>query len=343
MAPNSPLHQAGTGSSPPAITPSWGSPRPRDGSCALKTIDLHGNKIEGQLPRGLSNCSDLEVLDIGSNRITDTFPAWLRRLPKLSILLLRSNQFYGTIGVFPSLQIIDLASNNFSGVLRPQWLKQFKSMMAESNSSGETIDFQSINPYEPLYQYSVGFMYKGIFMTFERMLTTVTVIDFSNNRLEGNIPESFGRHVSLRVLNLSHNAFSGKIPAQLGSMTDLESLDLSCNQLSGEILQGLTDLTFLELLNLSNNYLVRKIPQSRQLSTFDSSSFGGNAGLCGPPLSKLPCGASPYTPSPQVVDRSSPHHVDVVLFLFIRLGFGVGFAAAIVVEWNRVSRWRVRT
>jgi hypothetical protein len=216
-------------------------------------------------------------------------------------------------------------------------------MMAESNSSGETIDFQSINPYEPLYQYSVGFMYKGIFMTFERMLTTVTVIDFSNNRLEGNIPESFGRHVSLRVLNLSHNAFSGKIPAQLGSMTDLESLDLSCNQLSGEILQGLTDLTFLELLNLSNNYLVRKIPQSRQLSTFDSSSFGGNAGLCGPPLSKLPCGASPYTPSPQVVDRSSPHHVDVVLFLFIRLGFGVGFAAAIVVEWNRVSRWFIAT
>jgi len=33
MAPNSPLHQAGTGSSPPAITPSWGSPRPRDGRC----------------------------------------------------------------------------------------------------------------------------------------------------------------------------------------------------------------------------------------------------------------------------------------------------------------------
>jgi hypothetical protein len=59
-------------------------------------------------------------------------------------------------------------------------------------------------------------------MPFERIVTTLTVIDFSNHRLEGTIPESIGRLVSLHVLNLSHNAFSRKIPAELGSMTDLE-------------------------------------------------------------------------------------------------------------------------
>jgi Leucine-rich repeat (LRR) protein len=102
--------------------------------CGLQTIDLHGNKIEGKLPRGLSNCLSLEVLDLGGNRIADTFPSWLRGLPKLSVMVLRSNQLYGTIGdivgdtkfeeCFPSLQIIDLASNNFSGNLRPQWFKR---------------------------------------------------------------------------------------------------------------------------------------------------------------------------------------------------------------------------
>jgi hypothetical protein len=97
---------------------------------------------------------------------------------------------------------------------------------------------------------------------------------------------------------LSHNAFTGNIPAELGGVTALESLDLSCNQLSGEIPQELTDLTFLDVLNLSDNHLVGKIPQSRQFSTFDSNSFEGNAGLCGPPLSNLPCGASPHTPFP---------------------------------------------
>eukprot|EP00267_Zea_mays_P048427 XP_020400994.1 LRR receptor-like serine/threonine-protein kinase GSO2 [Zea mays] len=169
--------------------------------------------------------------------------------------------------------------------------------------------------------------------------TMYIVIDFSNNRLEGTISEALGNLVSLRILNLSRNAFTGKIPTQLGSMTDLEALDLSCNQLFGEIPQELTDLTFLEILNLSNNHLVGRIPQSHQFSTFGSSSFGGNPGLCGPPLSELPCGASPYTPSAQRVPRSSPHCVDVVLFLFTGLGFGVGFAAAILVKWNRVGRW----
>jgi len=105
-------------------------------SCYLQTIDLHGNKIEGQIPRGLSNCSNLEILDFGGNRIVDIFPSWLSGLPKLSVLVLRSSQLYGTISdnvgdtksgeSFPSLQIIDLASNNLSGNLRPQGIKQLK-------------------------------------------------------------------------------------------------------------------------------------------------------------------------------------------------------------------------
>ncbi|XP_034600358.1 receptor like protein 24 isoform X2 [Setaria viridis] len=318
--------------------------------CSLQTIDLHGNKIEGRLPRGLSNCTDLEVIDFGSNKIADAFPSWLRGLPKLSVLVLRSNQMYGTIGdivgdtkceeCFPSLQIIDLASNNFSGTLRPQWFKQLKSMMAEFNSSGktlETLNTINVNDVEHSYQYSVEIMYKGADMLFGRMLTTVTAIDFSKNSLEGTIPETFGSLVSLRVLSLSHNAFTGKIPAQLGSMTDLESLDLSCNQLSGDIPQELTDLTFLGSLNLSYNHLVGKIPQSRQFSTFDSSSFEGNAGLCGLQLPKFPCGSSPHSPGVAHGDKSS-RHIDVVLFLFVGLGFGVGFAAAIVVKWDRFGR-----
>lgn len=321
--------------------------------CGLQTIDLHGNKIEGQLPRGLSNCTDLEVLDFGDNRIADTFPSWLRGLPHLSVIVLRSNQFYGSIcdlvcynksdESFSSLQIIDLASNKFSGNLTSQWFEKLESMMGMSGSTGEIL-VSAQRPDYPggFYQDSVEIVYKGSEVSFEKILTTLTAIDFSSNRLEGTIPESIGTLVSLRMLNMSNNAFTGKIPAELGSMTDLESLDLSCNQLSGVIPQELTNLTFLGVLNLSNNHLVGKIPQSRQFSTFSDSSFGGNAGLCGPPLSKLPCGYSPHTPSAAQVNRSS-NHVDVVLFLFAGLGFGVGFAAAVLVKWDRVGRWFTAT
>jgi hypothetical protein len=243
---------------------------------------------------------------------------------------------------FSSLQIIDLASNNFSGNLTSQWFANLKLMMTEARSTGEITSAGSASPLG-WYQDSVDIVYKGSYVFFERILTTLTAIDLSNNILEGGLPKSIGRLVSLRMLNMSHNAFTGKIPAQLGGMTDLESLDLSCNQISGEIPQALTNLTFLDVLNLSNNHLVGKIPQSHQFSTFDSSSFGGNAGLCGPPLSKLPCGYSPQTPGAAAQVNESSHHVDVVQFLFAGIGFGVGFAAAIVVRWGRIGRWFTAT
>ncbi|WVZ95173.1 hypothetical protein U9M48_040970 [Paspalum notatum var. saurae] len=314
-------------------------------ACSLQIIDLHNNKIEGKLPSELSNCQDLEILDFGSNQIADTFPSWLRGLPQLYVIILGSNRFYGAIGdivgdtkseeCFPSLRIIDLGSNNFSGNLRPQWFKRLKSMMTNMSTTGQIIAIDRFSDFAGYYQGSIEITYKGSYISLEKILTTFTAIDFSNNSLEGTIPESIGRLVSLRVLNMSNNAFTGKIPAKLGGMTDLESLDLSCNQLSGEIPEELTGLTFLDVLNLSNNHLVGKIPQAHQFSTFNSSSFEGNAGLWGPPLSELPCGASNYTPSYDNVNKS----VDVVLFLFSGLGFGIGFAAAIVVKWDRVRSW----
>jgi Leucine-rich repeat (LRR) protein len=57
--------------------------------CSAETIDLHGNKIEGQLLRALCNCTNLKVLDLGMNQIVDTFPFWL--------LVLKSNHFHGSI------------------------------------------------------------------------------------------------------------------------------------------------------------------------------------------------------------------------------------------------------
>jgi Leucine-rich repeat (LRR) protein len=261
--------------------------------CSLQTLNLNGNKIEGQLPRALYNCTNLEVLDLGRNQIMDTFPSWLRTLPNLRVLVLRSNQFHGSIQDeksgenFPSLQILDLASNNFSGNLHPRWFKDLTSM-EKYNNTGQLMEHQNISIHE-FYQDTVTISYKGSFVTFERILTTLTAIDLSNNALEGSIPASIGKLVSLRALNMSHNSFTGEIPHLFGGMAALESLDLSSNILSGEIPQELTNLTFLSILNLSNNQLEGRIPQSRQFATFRNDSFDGNARLCGSPLSKQ-CG-----------------------------------------------------
>ena len=72
----------------------------------------------------------------------------------------------------------------------------------------------------------------------------------------------------------------------MGNLTNLESLDLSNNKFSGRIPQQLAELTFLAFFNVSDNYLTGPIPQGNQFATFDNTSFDGNSGLCGKPLSK---------------------------------------------------------
>uniref|UniRef100_K4A3A6 Disease resistance R13L4/SHOC-2-like LRR domain-containing protein n=1 Tax=Setaria italica TaxID=4555 RepID=K4A3A6_SETIT len=273
--------------------------------CTLQTIDLNGNKIEGTMPELLSNCSELE-------------------LSSLHVLVLRSNHWSH---IFTSLQIIDLASNNLSGVLCPKWFDGLTVMMTKHDTDkvvrGEHLSRGS-------YQNIVLITYKGMYMAFEKICTTLTVIDFSDNCFRGRIPDTIGKLVSLHVLNLAHNGFDGKIPNQIGGMTDLESLDLSSNQHSGEIPQELTNLTFLGTLNLSSNQLVGRIPESHQFGTFQSTSFEGNEGLCGAPLPKQ-CKSSE---APSEPNESKPSkQIDFILYLFSGAGFGIGFAAAVLTKW----------
>ncbi|KAM0860283.1 hypothetical protein ACQ4PT_046640 [Festuca glaucescens] len=313
--------------------------------CALQTINLNGNRIEGHLPRSLTNCKDLEFLDMGNNQIVDSFPYWLGKLPKLRVLVLRSNQLHGSIGnppgddnneQFSSLHIIDVASNNLSGNLTSQWFEKFQSMIKSSDFTGDIMEDKNLSGPYGHYQDIVTVMFKGQYITFQKIWTTLAMIDLSDNALRGGIPESVGELSQLHGLNLSHNTLTGEIPPALGSMTNLESLDLSSNELSGKIPEELTNLTSLGTLNLSNNQLMGKIPETRQFGTFQNNSYFGNKGLCGAPLF-IQCGS---TDGPVEARRcNSSGHVDVILFLFVGLGFGFGFAAAILMKWRRVGEW----
>ena len=154
------------------------------------------------MPRALSKCTYLDVLDIGNNQIVDIFPSWLGSLSNLRILVSRSNQFYGALDDpfrrgksqehFSRLQIIDIASNNFSGDLNPQWFKMLESMMENINNTGQIIGHYGYSYY---YQDTVALTVKGQYITFERILTALTAIDLSNNKLDGTIPGMAGNLV----------------------------------------------------------------------------------------------------------------------------------------------------
>ncbi|KAL7250969.1 hypothetical protein ACSBR1_012901 [Camellia fascicularis] len=91
-------------------------------------------------------------------------------------------------------------------------------------------------------------MIKGYEIKLSRILTVFSIIDFSRNKFQGEIPKSIGRLNSLQRLNLSHNNLEGHIPNSLRNLKNLESLDLSSNKFGGEIPQQLKSLMLLELL-----------------------------------------------------------------------------------------------
>ncbi|CAN7066514.1 unnamed protein product [Brassica oleracea var. botrytis] len=168
-----------------------------DKTGSLRAVDVSHNQITGKLPRSLRNCTNLEMVNVEGNTITDTFPFWLKDLPNLEVMVLRSNMFHGPIYSpqyhplsFPQLRIIDISHNRFTGSLPQNYFVNLSKPLI------------SIPPEEGDMYVGYGFAYsyylsmflrnKGITMELEKILKTYTAIDFSENKLEGQIPESIG-------------------------------------------------------------------------------------------------------------------------------------------------------
>jgi Leucine-rich repeat (LRR) protein len=317
-------------------------------NCRLQTLALNKNQLKGGLPKSLSNCIGLEVLDIGNNHIKGTFPFYLKNTSKLRILVLRSNKFYGPIthpkpnATWPMLQIIDVASNNFTGNLPIILLSTWMAMVDRAHETESMPSDLRTNVNSYYHQETVTVTIKGLEMELVKILTIFTTIDFSCNGFDGPIPEEIRELKALYILNLSHNAFTGQIPSSLGNLSKLESLDLSSNELSGKIPVQLADgLIFLSVLNLSFNHLVGQIPSNKQFATFSETSFKGNEGLCGFPL-KSQCTYEKPRLSPSTHEDKHWNSGIAIEWNYIsaELGFifGIGIVIGPLMFWKR---WRI--
>ncbi|XP_074338041.1 receptor-like protein 7 [Apium graveolens] len=296
----------------------------------LTSINLHGNKLQGGFPSSFAEFDKLETLDLGSNQINDTFPQCLEALPNLQVLVLKSNKFYGTMNKtsevehpFPSLRIIDLSYNDFSGPLPVIYFRNFKAMM-----NGEVNKIKRSYMERQYYSDSTNLVIKGYEIQLNRILTVFTTIDLSKNNFEGKISEYTGNLLSLRFLNLSHNHLTGHIPPSIANLTVLESLDLSSNQLEGEIPGQLIGLYSLALLNLSYNKLRGHIPEGFQFNTFEIDSYVGNLGLCGKPLSKK-CGHDNVTQE-EDEEEEDDYFFGGFTWEAVVIGYGCGVVPAFI-------------
>ncbi|XP_024007683.1 receptor like protein 42 isoform X2 [Eutrema salsugineum] len=289
----------------------------------LKTLDVGYNRLTGKLPRSLLNCSSLQFLSVDYNRIKDRFPFSLKALPSLQVLILSSNKFYGSVSSpnhgpldFPELRILEIAGNELTGSLPPNFFVNWKASSLKMNENvGQYLVYKKViyDTYYLTYRDSIDLPRKGLFQMEEKLLTSYATIDFSGNRLQGQIPESIGLLKAVIALNLSNNAFTGHIPLSLVNLVKLESLDLSGNQLSGTIPSGLGGLSFLAYINVSHNQLKGEIPKGTQIMGQPKSSFEGNAGLCGFPLEESCFGTKTSPPAKQPKEEEEDEEEEQML------------------------------
>ncbi|GAB4832561.1 hypothetical protein Ancab_006578 [Ancistrocladus abbreviatus] len=235
------------------------------------------------------------------------------------------NVFHGKVPCelsnLSSLQILNLANNNLSGRI-PACLGDLKAMAKR----------QTIDHYLFYAKYRGACFVESLFINinsllqkYTKTLPLVTSIDLSGNSLIGEISEELMKLSGLLVLNLSRNQISGQIPKSISALSDLSSLELSNNNLSGVIPTSISSLSFLGSLNLSDNILLGKIPFTGHMVTFGASSFAGNPGLCGDPLTvKCPddysCKAGPIKEEEAGMDDVH----DRWFYLSIASGFAAG-------------------
>ncbi|XP_059589847.1 receptor-like protein EIX2 isoform X1 [Vitis vinifera] len=255
----------------------------------MQTLHLRNNSFTGALPSSLKNCRALRLLDLGKNKLSGKITAWMGgSLSHLVVLNLRSNEFNGSIPSslcqLEKIQMLDLSSNNLPGKI-PKCLKNLTAM-AQKGSQDLSYEIYYNSSSVLSYVDSTLVQWKGKEQEYKKTLRFIKSIDFSSNKLIGEIPIEVTDLVELVSLNLSRNNLIGSIPTTIGQLKLLDVLDLSQNQLNGRIPDTLSQIADLSVLDLSNNTLSGKIPLGTQLQSFDASTYEGNPGLCGPPLLK---------------------------------------------------------
>ncbi|KAK1364350.1 receptor-like protein EIX2 [Heracleum sosnowskyi] len=317
---------------------------------SLQTLILRNNKFYGELPASLRNCRSIGFIDFGLNNLSGVIPTWIGEdLPQLYALILKSNRFGGSMPSemchLSNLHFLDLSINRISGSI-PSCFENITSMIEKGTEAAEHI-YSSNDLSAPPSRYSyfddVLARWKGQEFEYGRNFAYLKMIDLSTNELTGEIPLSITRLLELKGLNLSRNRLQGKVPAEIGQLKALECLDLSTNEFSGEIPQSMSGLNFLAYLDVSNNNFSGRIPSGTQLQGFNISTYEGNTGLCGKPLTKTCPGDEPNdgtrpSSGKYEVDGDDSEY-ERWLYISAALGFSTsfwGFIGTLVLN----HRWR---
>ncbi|CAA2985924.1 probable LRR receptor-like serine threonine-kinase IRK [Olea europaea subsp. europaea] len=161
----------------------------------LVILDVSQNKLSGEIPSAVGDCSGLQLLNMSRNSFLGSIPANIGQLKTLEILDLSENQLNTSIpleiGSAISLKELTLEKNSLGGNI-PNSIGNCSSLMSLSLANNEI---------------------SGSIPTSLAKLAYLQIVDFSFNNLTGNIPKQLANLVHLQSFNISHNQLNGELPA----------------------------------------------------------------------------------------------------------------------------------
>ncbi|KAL6197114.1 hypothetical protein ACLB2K_032726 [Fragaria x ananassa] len=260
------------------------------GALDLESLFVQENSLEGLVPAGVFNMSNMTTLNLFGNRLNGRIPDNLcRNLPNLQGLNLAYYQFEGSL---PSsleqckkLLVLALGSNNFSGRTIPHEIGHHGNL--------ETLSLGANN-------------LNGIIPSEIFNLSLLTGIDLSLNQLTGSLPANIGLAIPhLQEIHVGGNNLSAEIPNFISNSSKLTKLDMGPNLFSGFIPATLCALPNLQwlLLSLNNLMIDTSSPEANIFSCLPNLRNLRMLSLVGNPLSTtLPASLGNLSTSIQYID-----------------------------------------
>ncbi|XP_016571199.2 probable LRR receptor-like serine/threonine-protein kinase At3g47570 [Capsicum annuum] len=237
----------------------------------IEFIAFTGNGLSGSLPNGL--CNGLPILKglyLSDNKLQGNMPTSLSNCSQLQILSLSKNEFDGPIhseiGRLRNLQKLALGTNHFTGII-PQEIGNLVNLVQltmERNQITGSVPISIVN-ISSLQILSLALNNLRGFLPRETgNLTKMQHLEISGNKLIGEIPKEISNLVELEELDLGFNSFSGSLDMEIFNISGLRIINLSFNNLSGSFPSNidsiLSNIEHLYLDSLTN--LVGTIPHS---------------------------------------------------------------------------------
>ncbi|KAL3697589.1 hypothetical protein R1sor_011665 [Riccia sorocarpa] len=260
-----------------------------ENSAGLELVDLQMNDFSGTIPNALFQKQSLGTLYLNNNpKLSGNLPD-TSSLQNLAEFVISDCALSGPLEdrVFadsPLLEVIGFGNNRFTSFPSDlQALSNLRELDVHSNNITGPLPKlpaaanQTANGGLTLLTFSNNH-FNGEIPSSWYEATNLQGMFLAQNNLTGGIHDKIGALTQLRHLNLSGNGFSGQLPEQLGALINLETIDLRSNRFSGNVPGGIATLPKLKQVVLDDNNFTG-IPQSLVERKDIALSYSNNPGL----------------------------------------------------------------